>query len=288
MYLKKHLMLLLSLILLIVPEPSVFAAVFFQDNFESGNLSYSESDTHWGGSSHGPEDLVEVSNDRAHSGSYSLKFHYEGGPSGDDAWAEQRFVFGNNKTNFYIRFYIYFPSNFTVRNDSPNNNKAIVVWGDNYSSKGAQGQEFTANAFVPKAHKVWVGGGWELSCDGGFGNIESIDGIGHWSMSNLTLRQWICFEYHFKADSGSGDGAMEFWVDGVKQYGGTNLTWIGATCSPSYFNAGYLLGWANSGYAEDTDIFIDDVVFSDSYIGPSGESPGELPGRPGIFEEVPQ
>ena len=43
--------------------------------------------------------------------------------------------------------------------------------------------------------------------------------------------------------------------------------------------------WANSGFNEDTDIYIDDVVFSTSYIGP-GVPPESTPSKPIDFKSV--
>jgi hypothetical protein len=267
--LKNIVILIVMTLAIINTQNNVYADVFFQDGFESGNLNHNANGARWSVSNSGSSDYVQVSSERVRSGNYALKFHYARGGDSDDAWAEQRFALGGNKTDIFIRFYIFFPSNFRIRNVSPSNNKAIVVWGDDYSSKGAQGQEFSANYFMPKAHKVWQGGAWDVSCNGAFGDVQSVDGMGAWSTSNLPLGEWVCFEYHFKADSGAGDGAMEFWVNGDKKYGATGIDWLSAPCSPRYFNTGYLLGWANSGYDEDTDIFIDDVVFSSTYIGPT-------------------
>jgi hypothetical protein len=274
---KNIIMLIVFTLAVISMHGNVYADVFFQDGFESGDLNHNANGARWTVSNSGAVDDVHVSSELVRSGNHALKFHYAGGSSSDDAWAEQRFALGGDKTDIFIRFYIYFPANFEIRNVSPSNNKAIVVWGDDYSSKGAQGQEFSANYFMPKAHKVWREGAWDVSCNGAFGDIQSVDGIGAWPTSSLPIGEWICFEYHFKADSGAGDGAMEFWVNGDKKYGATGIDWIGAPCSPGYFNAGYLLGWANSGYDEDTDIFIDDVVFSSTYIGPADTQDDQQP-----------
>ena len=285
---------LMAALALSISASATSAGAFFSDGFESGDLSHTTNGAKWKSSNHQPGDSVTVSDEISYTGKYSLKFHYKGRPLGKDGWAEQRFYLGKKYTGLYVRFYIHFPLNFEIRNDPPANNKIIYVWGSSYGNPSdyKQSQEVESSGFLPKSRKVYVSGNdWNLDCSGGTGTISNIQGIGFWPFSNLSLGKWLCFEYHFKLDSGVSDGAMEFWVDGEKKYGKTNLSWIGAPCSPGYFLNGYLMGWANSGYSNDTDIYIDNVVFSTTYIGPIGTRSNADNGQPKnlrIIDRVPK
>jgi hypothetical protein len=259
--------------------------VFFSDGFESGDLRHvdSQSNARWGSSNYNDTDSVSVSTDMAHSGDYSLKFVF--GPGRGDAWAEQRFWLGSRKRGLYIRFFMRLPSNFKVRNVKPSNNKFVRVWGGEYSgSPGKLGASFIKSRSSHPANVILEGsrcyfdGAWRPDydrCDYGV----LYQGF-HFSQSDLD--RWLCIEFHLRNDTGDGEGALEMWIDGKKVAGeeGINFRHDSAN-EPNLFDAGYLLGWSNSGFDERTVIYIDDVVFSDSYIGSSGGGSNEDGGEEG-------
>ena len=77
---------------------------------------------------------------------------------------------------------------------------------------------------------------------------------------------WKHFQIHIRSANGPPEtatdhGADEMWVDGVlvAQINGFNLYPRDLTGAYyTYFRVGYLMGWANSGFANDTDIYFDD------------------------------
>ena len=84
-----------------------------------------------------------VSTDYAHSGTYSLKFHYQGRADGQDGWAEQRFAVAPDGTTapseIWLDYYIRFPSNFAYRTQtSSTNNKLLYIWSETYGGAGDQ------------------------------------------------------------------------------------------------------------------------------------------------------
>ncbi len=255
---------------LFAASASLSFAVLFSDSFESGDFSHTENGARWNGINNHPNDYVVISTDRAHTGTRSAKFHYAAQSVGGDSWAELRFDIGSNRQEIYIRWYVFFPTNFTVRNDPPFNNKFILIWGNDYNNdKVMAGLEFdrqtdTSISFATKSAKVYQGTGWVRDCSGGIGDIGA-----SWTMDSSYLGRWVEFQIHDKIDSGAGDGAFRMWIDGVLVKNAINLHWNGAPCSPGYIRNGYLMGWANSGYSNNTDIYIDDVVFSDSFISSS-------------------
>lgn len=249
-----------------------YSAAFFQDSFESGDVSHTENGTRWG-IAEAPR--VVISNALAHTGSYSMRFRYAPTAPGADYTSEARFYFGTQRNEVYIRYYIYFPTNYAHRNDGgPTNNKFMILYqsGATYSTNpivlGAE-LEQGSTAISNITGKGWkVGYPARLSyASGAYGYYSAFP---QWRITSADLGKWLCFEWHFKRDSGAGDGAFQLWVDGVRVAGATNLSYEGASSFSGYFGEGYLMGWANSGFDQQTDFYIDDVVFSDSYIGPMG------------------
>lgn len=283
---------LLIILIIVLFATTGYSAEFFSDDFESGNLDSPDTtdDSHWkSGSS------TDVVSEKSRSGDYSLKFHYEGDTDEDaDAQSEQRFAFGEEKTDLYVRYYIYFPENYEHRDVSPNNNKIIRIWSDEEEYDGdsvkvgaslSYDSEIISDLF-PEGYKSGYGEDVIWDYDGSNGPLYNSDWGDKWGLTSDDLGRWICFEWHFSPDDGTGTGAHEFWVDGVKQWGTTDHDVANAPPPRTYFKAGYLMGWANSGYDEDTYIYIDDVVMSDSYIGPEdGDGDGDGDTTPPGLEE---
>ena len=238
---------------------------FFSDSFESGDQSASANGFSWsrtGGN-------VFVSKEAARTGSHSLCFRYSGKPSGEDSTAEQRFKLGSEYTDLWIQFYVRFPANYRHRSDSPPNNKFLMLWSRSYQdvgvtaglhlwSDGSNNSNISYTAGVTSPH-------FPLQKNGGHPRMISVD---------RDLEKWIEVTYHWKRQSTetSQDGVIELWRkvgDGPRQkiFSETNLdrTWSkdgGSNPGYNFIDQGYLLGWANSGFDEDTTICIDDVQFS--------------------------
>lgn len=265
----KKLTLMLAALALCHASPS-YAAEIFNDGFESGDLTHTDDSTRWGAGETGSGDTITVSTDDPHTGTYSLKFHFDGNASlSDDAWAEQNFILGDDYTEIYISYYIKFPSNFVVRDATgSDNNKLLVVWGDDYSTGGNHYSFYVApNIFYPASRKTWVVDEWVLDCAGSTDSLVGIGDITNWSLSSLSLDEWHLFEFHFMVDDGTDTFAWQFWADDTLRISGVEMGLLNSPCDSNYINAGYLMGWANSGYNEDTDIYIDDVVFATTRIG---------------------
>lgn len=278
---KKLIRLSMIMLMLTVGTGGAYGTTLFSDDFETGDRSHTENNAGWTNAT-----STTVTADIARSGSHALAFHFEGSSSGD-AWAEQRFDLGTNLSDVYIRFYIYFPANYAHRNVSPNNNKVIRIWSDpaNYSGDDIKmGASLARDAsgisqLFPEMNATYSSG-WQPDYNGSMEALISM--LGSWTLSPADLEKWICFEFHFKRDSGQGDGAFEFWVDGERQFGSTAISFKNAPPSPDYFRSGYLLGWSNSGFDEYTTIYIDDVAFGNTYIGPDGSGQQALAAPTGL------
>lgn len=80
--------------------------------------------------------------------------------------------------------------------------------------------------------------------------------------------KWMELIYHFKiASEADNDGIVHVMKNGVDYY---NLRDIGnhSDLGYNYVDHGYLLGYSNSGFAEETTLYIDNVVFSTDSIAP--------------------
>lgn len=249
-----------------VTPKSSFAGVFFSDGFESGNTSHidANSGAKWNGGI-----STSVSTKIVHSGKYSLRFFFKGKPNlSADAWSEQYFDLGKNYDEVYIRFYIYFPSNYVIRDAiGTKNTKLFYLWGNSYKNDmNKVGIEYDKNMhFGFKAKET----GWpnfSPSCSGSTGFINTYPKTST-SISDIKGR-WAEIEIHTRRDTGSGDGIFQMWIDGNLEIDAQNIAWIGAPCGLNkFFKHGYFMGWSNSGFNEDTAVYIDDVVFSTKYIG---------------------
>lgn len=272
-----------------IPFNMALGAAFFSDSFESGN-TYSPTTTdgsHWVDGNVSSGCSVSVSDSIKHTGNYALKFQWRSGSlSTTGGGAEQRFRFGLAKGELFMRFYIYFPNGTEpgetkyVHRDSSSsdNNKFFRIWNDNYSY-GKWGA--TLNRGSGGISYLTARGNVDEGCTDNDNipdlyNMVSIESATH-------LGRWICMEFHIKPDSGSGDGIYEFWMDGNLVDSRTDIVTSGAPCSPNSFLNGYLLGYSNSGFDNITNIYVDDVVFSDTYIGPLGVTVSQPPERPKEF-----
>jgi hypothetical protein len=249
---------------------------FFKDSFESGNLNYIDpkSNAKWNGNSFESGDSIAVTSEKSRTGSKSLKFFFKGNSSlDDDASAEQRFNLGSNKNEVFIRYYIYFPSNYNIRTaNGPSNNKWLRLWGDDYNNPIKVGMSIDS-AMKPFFEGNIINWDGTYGCSGATGaglNQESYKL--NFTLNESYKERWVCFEFHIKRDSGIGDGILRMYVDGVLVNDNKNISWQGAPCSPGYFLNGYLMGWSNSGFNQDTAVYIDDVVFSTTYIGPDANT----------------
>jgi len=235
----------------------------YADDFESygtdSGPSGGANGFSWGQSNHGSGDALAVSTDVAHSGSKSLKFTFAAGGSGDDAWSEQRFNVGENANELWMEWWMHYPSNYAHRNDSPSNNKFFRLWGNDYNSSNKVGAS------------TWASGGgdrleFDRNVSGGIGPVgQSFSGF------PPALNQWFRVRVHVRYPSGGGgqNAALQMWIGDnlVIDNGPSQLSDMVYNSSAPYWNAGYLLGWSNSGFDQTTNIYIDDFKIWDSNPG---------------------
>ncbi len=240
--------------------PSSAGGLVFGDGFESGDVVYKLNGYGWVGSM-GPNNFV--TKDKALSGSYSLAFRFPGKPDlAADGSSERRFTFGAILPEVWIEYYLFIPENYVHRDgDGGDNNKFFVLWGPGTYPGGAAGRLsvfLSAERLSDSWSKI------NMSWSG-----ESTPAIGAYSPEFTFPRdakgRWNQIRIHARPSSSAnwpGDGAIEIWWDGILMASMRDYT--RSTPRPFYdpdepgIQNGYLFGWANSGYTEDTVFFVDD------------------------------
>ncbi len=254
--------------------------ILFQDGFENGTLTTKQNGYGWNGANAGSGDGVSVSTDIARSGTRSVKFTFGGGPAGADAWSELRYILGNNMTDVYIQWYQYFPDGteglgprWTHRSDGVSNNKLFKLWADNYTGYTVM----TGIGSYPLS-----GGNSNFFTDygtnqtGGNGNFgKDVDSVG---LTDALRGKWVKFLYHVKtASSANNDGVLQLWVDDELRVNNTDMNLYPLNGLGNYFRNGYFMGWANSGFDETSNTYVDDVTIADA---PIDTSPAPRPKAP--------
>ncbi|QSP93676.1 hypothetical protein LPB19_10715 [Marinobacter salinisoli] len=278
---------------------TVSAAPLLVDSFESGDLSATNADGfQWSSTNRtgvvtenaliynkGPTNEVPAYDfDWAPKhGAHSLRFEYPPGK----AWSEQRFKLGDAYRDIWFQYWVRVPVNYYHGQKSPTNNKFFSLWMDGYSSKG-NGPSI--------AWEFWgdPDGSSRIAfhySSGGYTIMGSHRQIKPFISVPRDRGRWMEVTIHVKAasSSSSNDGVIEFWrrwedesPDARELLHRTTSADIAAPPGgPNGWAAGYLMGWANAEYAEQTDWLIDYFTIStESLINSQGIGPTEAPPEP--------
>lgn len=146
-----------------------------------------------------------------------------------------------------------------------NNNKLGVIWQGEYGSAntgnsvemglwyGNRGNSYLSY-YPAKDHGAWRAGHT-------ISEEPFID-------KSADLGKWMEVIIHLKiASESNDDGIIEVWKNGEKYFDTTNLP-NHSELGYNYYDKGYLLGWSNSGFEEETILYIDNVIFSTETISP--------------------
>jgi hypothetical protein len=248
------------------------AGVIFQDDFESCNLSKTQNNFKWNGSTRSTVNSVNPK-----GGQCALEFTYQAVADGLDSFSEQRFYLGANYPDIWVKYDLFVPANYCHRTQSGSstNNKGFVdMW------EGA----YTANAGVAMNPNFWADGSCQStttmfvsaprSTDPFFnngGHHYSAEFLDRYSIKTSDRGKWMEVITHYKyASIAKNDGVIQIWLtsQGENRRQILNMTqgnWYVAGALG--FDNGYLLGWANSGFSQDTKLYIDNIVFSTDPIG---------------------
>lgn len=233
--------------------------LFFSDDF-AGGVKTNDNGFVWNATT--SRVTVQLAPDG--SGDYALRHRF--GPNADqvDSSAEQRFNMGQALSEVWIEYELWVPTNYVHREQvaSSTNNKFFSIWDTTYS--GSEWNciwEYTRvsdsiSAIRPTGNTEYrtvitsnSGTGWSNPDN----EKQFIGGTGP-----ITLGAWHQIRFHHKASSGNGalDGVAEMFVDGVLFAQVTGALCNFDNAGTTALTNGYFLGWANSGFTDETDFYI--------------------------------
>jgi hypothetical protein len=240
------------------------ARVLFSDNFESGGFATTENGIRWTSTP-----WVFASTVFPRTGSRSAQFRQGDSKRG----GELRFGGLAQLSEVYLQFYLYQPNG----QENPSigtavhvpvdgeNDKFFRLWSGAYnttafkygastwgsSGVGMLGTEFTRNA---GDRVVGMGeGGSAYQQSPKYPTIGSPSLLGRWVRVRIRAKV---------ATAANNDGVIQIWLDDTQAINKTNLPSYAWNGVGNYFEAGYLLGWANSGFELGVNMYVDDVTIS--------------------------
>jgi hypothetical protein len=255
--------------------------VLFFDSFESGDMSATNRDGfQWERNNrtsvvtmkpgprivwhNGPRDEAGPADAdwTAHHGDHALRFRYPAG----EAWSEQRFDLGGAYPEIWIRYWLRVPQNFQHGAGNPSNHKFFALWMDGYSQHG-KGPTIVWNFWRQDD------GNSRFS----FSHSRDPVGAGHHGLAPDFLvsprdrGRWMQIVLYAKMSSApdQNDGEARIWRRWQDE---KDFALISETVGrgfhapedgPQGWSAGYILGWANAAYAEDTEWLLDSFTVSD-------------------------
>ena len=227
-------------------------------NFDAGTLVFASGDATWGGSTQ-----TSVSTTQKVSGTHSLKFAFVGHPTDDDR-AEQRFSIGSNVTQLWVDFQLYVPSNYVHRDGpSSDNNKFFRLWGDDYNAANKVGCSTYLESSESRIYYEYVYYTYTNQVGRGPGGVPGArsDPVDFATGDYVSMvGTWTRIRLHFKMPTAAQtDGEFRMWYGNTLVETFTSIPGKYDSAIP-YWNTGYFLGAANSGFTDNTDFFIDDVV----------------------------
>lgn len=247
------------------------AAPTLVDSFESANLSapdgpapaLNSSGFRWGGTNYtslvgmvngqptrvwtgsATNDIWPGHDFKCYEGTYCLRFRYLAGNN----MAEQRFDLGQAYPEAWIRYWIRVPPNFQ---HGGANNKFAAFWTNVYDGPGDITWQ-TRPAGGGSAKLVVQDGGTsqpEIDAAGGF--IRVPDDRGRWMQVVIRMKPATA--------SGANNGTIQFYRRWSNE--STFSLLYSKTTARFYeggqgIKAGYLMGWANDPYAQETEWLLD-------------------------------
>ena len=247
------------------------AGVIFQDNFSTGDISkklngvafWTDNSSNYQQPSATKLSTITVQPEAA--GGYSLRALYAGTTNpAEGARPELRFNLGGQYPEYWVSFDLFIPLNYTHRIGNPVSNDKFFITDNNVGSQFIDRETFPDYSY---GSGVDVGS-TQLKYNGvnyGFQGPAST-----WQFVSAADRgTWAHYVLHHKVATSatSNDGVAQTWKNGALVQSFTNFP--NYTPGANYFEEGYIFGASNSGFAVDTELRLDNIVFSDSPVGTS-------------------
>lgn len=258
-----------------------FAEVIFQDGFESGDLLHTENGFSWSnpnstgvavvrddgyvvsGSNapEGPFPERRYENAPDSNGRHALGFRYKAGASS----REKRFAIGGTYPELWISYWVRVPDNYSHGTlGSPSNQKWFALWTDGYSQHGEgptvvfnYWEEATGSRSTVSVHNI---DGYKSNHRESFsGFIRVPEDRGRW--------MHIVSQYKMASTPTAQDGIVRWWRRWEHETEYTTLADLNDVplWPPDHtpgWAEGYVMGWVNAPYAQDTEFLWDDFTLS--------------------------
>lgn len=240
------------------------AEEIFADSFESGDMSATNSDGfNWGRNNRTSVVTSEaaVYNNKEiynvppgnpdwtpKTGEHSLRFRYASG----EFMTEQRFDLGAHYKDLWLSYWIRVPTNFV---QGSLNSKFLSVWPSTYDREGTVTWNTRPNG---------TGGANLVVSDGGVTGKEDLPTLFIEVPSDRG--RWMHVVAHIKSASGpeAHDGLIQLYRRWENESSYTTIhdkttadTWDNTTSNQG-ISQGYIFGWANDAYDDDTEWLLDD------------------------------
>lgn len=236
-------------------QPSInleTAKVIYTDNFNSGDFALNDDSTIW-------TDKAMVSIVELKDGNKAADFNFKGNHDlSADAMSELRFDLGKLYTEFWMQFDVYIPKNYTHRDgESTDNNKFFRLWPETYSDSekiGASLMRDKSNfgSLIAIDYSKQADWGLSLAAGGTASDYISINDLG----------KWIRVKVYIKTASTSSFAEIAIYKNGSLFIQDSPA--LDYNPSVNGVRYGYLLGWSNSGFDEDTHILIDNFYITEN------------------------
>lgn len=269
-----------SFLILAVSMSAASAAPLLVDSFESGDLSKTNS----AGFQWLSPNKTSVVTSEAMDGSHTLRFLYPA----TNYMSEQRFDLGGAYKDIWFQYWLKVPINYSHSTQSPGNRKFFALWMDDYSSKGngpTIAWEFWRDS---EGSSVLA---FHYS-DGGYTTMGVHQQYTPFISVPADRGRWMEVTLHVKASSSSSsnDGVIEMWRRWRNEapsqrkliHRTTNADLAIPSGGPNGWAAGYIMGWANASYAEDTQWLLDVFTVSTESLLTDGSAASE-----GVPPEAP-
>jgi len=225
------------------------ADLIAKDDFEAGTWG-----SFWGSLAN-----TTVSPILSKDGSYAARFQYPGVAITEDGWAEARFDLGGYYEQLSIRFDLYVPLNYEHRDSgSGNNNKFFRLWNETYNDLEKIGAT-TYNEST--SGESGIGSDYRLASS--WGMSSSVKKASDF-ITTADKGNWVSIVIYIKAATDSKPAELRIYKNGrLHLEDKLNINYVPGTQG---YRHGYLLGWSNSGFTQETIFYIDNVEFHDNDI----------------------
>lgn len=232
-----------------VPPPDVLlTSNTFEDFANGATVSGISGNMTWGSAVNST-----VSTTQAYAGSKSLRFRYVA----NGHWSEQKFTLDAHYTELTFKYKFFVPVNYEHRTSGTGyegpNNKFFRLWGDpGYSSIEKVGASLYPGSSTANS---------DLSCewDGTGAGMGQKTPLMTNFITPTDYGTWFDVVLYVKHESAAGanDGVFAVYKNGVALRNASMNNYNSTAGNAHAFRYGYLMGYANSAYTNQTDFFID-------------------------------